>query len=289
MPRQILRTSARGRGSGEGEHRKSAFTLIELLVVIAIIAILAALLLPTLAKAKAKAQAVGCLNNLKQLQLAWFMYPADNNEKLVRLTGDEALVTNPTDPTAQPGGANSSWVLGTMDSTQSATAPTNLMLLQAGLIYSYVNSTGVYKCPADRKLSKSGVPTVRSMSMNCWMNPNLSWNVSGNHTGAKTLTNYRKLSDIDMPSMRWVFIDENPISINDGYFVCDPDAQVWVDIPATYHNNAGSLSFADGHGEIRKWHDNHILNFVPAGQFTQQDPNAGDLLWLQLRSTVLAN
>ncbi len=60
------------------------FTLIELLVVIAIIAILAALLLPALSRAKQEAYTAVCINNQKQLQLAWLMYLEDNNGKLPR-------------------------------------------------------------------------------------------------------------------------------------------------------------------------------------------------------------
>ena len=94
-----------------GQKRASGFTLIELLVVIAIIAILAAMLLPALSKAKTKAQGISCLNNLKQLQLGWFMYSGDNDDKIIRTGGLDQLVSFPNDPAGQPGGSKSQWVL----------------------------------------------------------------------------------------------------------------------------------------------------------------------------------
>jgi prepilin-type N-terminal cleavage/methylation domain-containing protein/prepilin-type processing-associated H-X9-DG protein len=254
-------------------RRASGFTLIELLVVIAIIAILAAMLLPALSKAKTKAQGISCLNNLKQLQLGWTLYSGDNEDHVVRTGGLAVLVTNPNDPAAQPGGPRANWVLGEVEYTDPD-------LIRKGLLFEYVNSLGVYKCPADRKVAANGTNTLRSMSMNAWMNP------ISDETQLD-LVNYvafRKQAQIRKPAETWVTIDENPNSINDGWFLVRPNVPtVWRDVPAVYHNNAGGLSFADGHAEIRRWRDKSVVS--GQGSFARKDPNSNDLDWLIERST----
>ena len=263
------------------------FTLIELLVVIAIIAILAGMLLPALGKAKTKAQGISCQNNGKQLMLGWHLYAGDYNDALVRTAGLDSLVPTHSPTKSYP---LNQWAMGTMESlTQGAT---NTILLMDSLLYRYVGALAVYKCPADRAgFAKStpkpygggNVQSIRSMSMNAWMNPINAWGAD-----SKTVTNFRKLGGILRPSETWVTIDENPASINDGWFVCDPANAAWVDIPATYHNNAGGLTFSDGHAEIKKWKDASILGQKADIGATPKDGKV-DLRWLSARSTYGPN
>jgi type II secretory pathway pseudopilin PulG len=245
--------------------------LIELLVVIAIIAILAAMLLPALSKAKTKAQAIQCVNNLRQLQLAWFLYSGDNGDKIVA-TGGTAVITHtvPINPMYLSGGPNANWVLG------AATDP-DVELIRSGLLFPYTKSLEIYKCPGDKSVNK------RSMSMNAWMNP---INTEGLLNSAYVI--FRKQSDIRRPTETWVTIDEKAATINDGWFVVMPDSlNVWKDIPASYHSNGGGLSFADGHAITKRWKDGHLLDSSSASGTRADPPPGGDLTWLADRTTVL--
>ncbi len=240
--------------------------MIELLVVIAIIAILASMLLPAMAKAKTKAQGIQCVNHLKQLQLCWFMYADDNNDRLVlNGTGDQE-----------------GWVGGWLPTPQDATN-INLLKPPKGKLWPYNQSLGIYRCPADKstvKISGKVYPRTRSISMNGNMNGD-SWYTALIKNKWWT---YRKLSEVINPAKAFVFIDEREETVDDGYFLVtlEPN-QLWGNLPAIYHNGAGGLSFADGHAETKKWVDAATLKKGTSGAGLKAPR---DVPWIQERTSV---
>ena len=249
--------------------RRHGFTLIELLVVIAIIAILASLLLPALARAKGKAEAVACLSNTKQLMLGWLLYTEDNDGKMP--------------PKLYPNGA----IWGNPENTNTPL----LLDPNQSLLGSYIKSPGVYKCPSDRYPDPATGKRLFSLSANAFLGgigvtilneiPGRTYKPKG----VIKITNLQRPG----PAMTFVTLDEHPDSIDDAVFHSVGGASLgnaeFRNVPASYHYSGGAnFSFVDGHAEIHKWRDSRTIigvKYTKIGNI--KVPGSRDYEWLNDR------
>jgi prepilin-type N-terminal cleavage/methylation domain-containing protein/prepilin-type processing-associated H-X9-DG protein len=263
-------------------HRRSGFTLVELLVVIAIIAILAALLLPALSRAKEQARKIGCMSNLKQLQLAWQTYATDYTDFV---------------PPNFPGGRTYSWVWGTvvheLDSGWYPTDTTNSSALvdpKLSAMGTYSGSSGVYKCPSDKSyiVLNGGLKyaRVRSYAMNQYV---------GHYTMVqfnRRERDFMRSTDMIEPSPAKLFIFSEPHDdfMNDGYYAASSprSSTQWGELPTSRHSRSAMFSFADGHVQSHRWRDKET--FLPVKRIPQSSPtvpSSKDIPWLNEHSTIL--
>jgi prepilin-type N-terminal cleavage/methylation domain-containing protein len=249
---------------------KSGFTLIELLVVIAIIAILAGILLPALAKAKAKGQQAYCLNNTKQLALAAHIYSSDNGDKWIgNSNSDPALnLLNPP-----PNYVAKCWVEGREgNGTSNLTDEKNAAAMvsdRVALIAPYIKNKASFRCPAD-KSGEVRTPQGRFIRpRNYGMNTFFGWSSALYHNEPNArCRKFNIVGTTTRPAEFFLFGEMHPFSMCHPLFGTHPDAATlagtapakYYHLPGNFHGKVSLFSFADGHAGVVTWASSFFNN-----------------------------
>jgi prepilin-type N-terminal cleavage/methylation domain-containing protein/prepilin-type processing-associated H-X9-DG protein len=269
----------------------AAFTLLELLVVISIIGILAALGFSALARAKAKAHAIECMNNERQLTLACLIYVDEHDDYFpynYGYAGTLAMIS---------GGKYYNWANNILNWDLDS-YNTNSALLSIGGLGPYGSGVAtMYKCPSDSVLSdrQRGAGwrnRVRTYSLNAMVGNAGEYTTGGTNINNPGYVQFFKSAQIPDPSRIFLFIEEHPDSINDGYFLNHIDDFEWYDLPAAYHNGGSEISFADGHVEYHQWQypstKPPALPRASGLPYDVPENERGDFQWLMDRTSIKA-
>lgn len=257
---------------------RKGFTLIELLVVISIIALLVAILLPALNKARDQAKAAVCLVHVKQLSIAWHMYAYANEG---RLMNSEFSAT----------GTKENWCLGPQNENGVSTLGMNCTLedrkrgIRAGALYKYLDTTEIYHCPSDQRMTKNPPETAAYVSYSLPGGLNSSWEDWG--------ICRVKLSEINKPAEKYNFVEEDARVAGTGAYkafnagnwslagrdwLFNEDA--WGDPMAAWHNEGNVLGFCDGHAENHKWRDERTIEYFRTRDKSLAAVDTADLRWV---------
>jgi len=239
---------------GRGIMKKGAFTLIELLVVIAIIALLMALLMPALRLAKDQAAGLKCVHNLKGLSMGWFLYTIDNDGQL--MGGHRFRGTNFKDLTCFPDGF---WINPPHNAAGDYSSDTppgvledKLRGIRTGKLFPYVKTVDLFHCPFDARIDDPAQLAFDSYSVAGGMNGEDAYR----ETGCKDRPDLvaEVYDEIRNPAQKYVFVEEtDDRGWNMGSWIMNTTGFCWIDPLAGWHNDRGTLGFADGHAEKHRW------------------------------------